>query len=42
MEKNVYKLKPKGIALTHTLEQMFRDEVLPPVGEKKDWVEIET
>ena len=42
VEKDVYKLKPKGRALTHTLEQMFRDEVLPPVGEKKEWVEIET
>ena len=42
MEKDVCKLKLKGRALAHTLEQMFREEVLPQVGEKKEWVEIET
>jgi len=42
VEKDVYKLKPKGKSLMLTLEQMFRDEVLPPVGDKKEWVEIET
>ena len=41
-EKDVFKLKPRGRALTNTLEQMFREEVLPQVGEKKEWVEIET
>ena len=42
VEKDVCKLKPKGRALTHTLEQMFREEALPQVGEKKEWVEIES
>ena len=28
-------------ALTHTLEQMFREEAVPPVVEKNEWVEIE-
>ena len=41
MEKDVLKLKPMGTALTGTLEQMFREEVLPPVKEKKEWVEVE-
>ena len=42
VEKDVFMLKPSGRALTNTLEQMFREEVLPHVGEKKEWVEIET
>ena len=41
-EKDVFKLKPRGRALTNTLEQMFREEAVPQVGEKKEWVEIET
>ena len=41
VEKDVFKLKPRGRALTNTLEQMFREEVLPPVGVKKEWVEVE-
>ena len=35
-------MKPRGKAITSTLEQMFREEAIPPVGEKKEWVEIET
>ena len=41
VENDVLKLKPRGKALTATLEQMFREEVLPPVKEKKEWVEVE-
>ena len=40
-EKEVFKLKPRWRSLTSTLEQMFREEALPPVGEKKEWVEVE-
>ena len=40
-EKDVFKLKPRGRALTNTLEQMFREVAVPQVGEKKEWVEIE-
>ena len=42
VEKDVFKLKPRGRALTHSLEQMFREEALPQVGEKKEWVEVDT
>ena len=42
LEKDVCKLKPRGRAVTQTLDQMYREEVLPPVGDKKEWVEIET
>ena len=38
VEKDVFKLKPSGRSITSTLEQMFREEALPPVGEKKEWV----
>ena len=41
-QKDVFKLKPRGRALTNTLEQMFREEGVPQVGGKKEWVEIET
>ena len=41
-EKDVFKLKPRGRALTNTLEQMFQEEAVPQVGEKKEWVEVET
>ena len=41
LEKEILKLKPKGKALLGTLEQMFREEVLPPVTEKKEWVDVE-
>ena len=34
------KLKPHGKALTSTLEQMFREEVVPPAVEKKEWEEL--
>ena len=30
-EKDVFKLKPRGRALTNTLEQMFREEAVPQV-----------
>ena len=42
VENDVFKLKPRGRALTNTLEQMFREEGVPQVGVKKEWVEIET
>ena len=35
VEKDVLKLKPMGKALTSTLEQMFREEVLPPLGRRR-------
>ena len=41
VEKEVLKLKPMWKALTSTLEQMFKEEVLPAVGEKREWVEME-
>ena len=41
LENDVLKLKPKWKALMGTLEQMFREEVLPPVTKKKEWVEVE-
>ena len=42
VEKDVFKMKPMGRALTHSLEQMFREEALPHVGEKKELVEVDT
>ena len=42
VEKDVFKLKPRGRALTQSLEQMFREKALPPVGENKEWVEVDT
>ena len=39
IEKEMLKLKPHGKALTSTLEQMLRDDVVPPTGENKKWVE---
>ena len=36
MEKEVFKLKPQGKALTNSLEHMFREEVVPPPGDKKE------
>ena len=39
IEKEMLKLKPHGKALTSTLEQMLRDDVVPPTGEKKKWEE---
>ena len=35
MEKEVFKLKPQWRPLTRQMEQMFREEVVPPVGDKK-------
>ena len=35
MEKEVFKLKPQGRPLNIHIEQMFRDEVVPPVGDNK-------
>ena len=37
MEKEVFKLKPQGKALTNSLEHMFREEVVPPLEDKKEW-----
>ena len=37
MEKEVFKLRPQGKALTNSLEHMFREEVVPPLGDKKEW-----
>jgi len=42
LEKDVCKLKPRGRAVTQTLDQMSREEVLPEVLMKKEWVEVET
>ena len=42
VEKEVLKLKPRGRAIKSTLEQMFREEVVPAVVEKKEWVEVES
>ena len=36
MENEVFKLKPQGKALTNSLEHMFREEVVPPPGDKKE------
>ena len=40
MENEVFKLKPHGRPLTSQVEQMFREEVVPPVGDKKEWDEV--
>ena len=40
LEKEILKLKPHGRALAATVEQMFREEILPPVVEKKEWDEL--
>ena len=40
MEKEVFKLKPQGKALTNSLEWMFREEVVPPLVYKKEWEEV--
>ena len=39
MENEVLELKPHGKALAATLEQMLREEILPPVVERRDWDE---
>ena len=39
MVKEILKLKPHGRALAATLEQMFREEILPPAVERKEWEE---
>ena len=39
MYKEMLKLRPHGKALADTLEQMFREEILPPAVERKDWEE---
>ena len=40
MEKEVLKLKPQGKALTNSLEYIFREEVVPPPGNKNEWEEV--
>ena len=40
MEKDILKLKPHRKALASTLEQMFREEVISPTGETKEWEEV--
>ena len=40
MEKEVFKLKPQGKALTNSLEWMFREEVVPPLVDKKELEEV--
>ena len=40
--KDVLKLKPRGRSITRTLDQMFKDEAVPAVVEKKEYVEVET
>ena len=40
VEKEVFKLKPQVKALTSSLEHMFREEVVPPTGDKKEWKEV--
>ena len=40
MEKEVFKLKPQVKALTNSLEHMFREEVVPPPGDKQEWEEF--
>ena len=40
MEKEMLKLKPHVKALAATLEQMFREEILPPAVDKKEWEEL--
>ena len=42
VEKDAFKLKPRNRSVTITLEQMFQDEASPTVGEKKEWVEVES
>ena len=36
MEKDMFKLKPQGRPLTSYLEPKFREEVVPPTGDKKE------
>ena len=38
MESYLFKLKPQGRPLTSYLEQKFREEVVPPTGDKKECV----
>ena len=38
VDKAVFKLKPLGKALTSSLEQMFRKDVVQPTGDKKEWL----
>ena len=40
MENEVFKLKPQGKALTNSLVHMFREEVVPPIVDKKEWEEV--
>ena len=39
--KGGVQVEAEGRAITSTLEQMFREEVVPAVGEKKEWVDVE-
>ena len=36
MEKEVFNLKPQWRPLTSQVEQMFREEVVPPTEDKKE------
>ena len=40
MEKEVFKLKPQWKALTNSLEHMFREEVVPPQGDKNECEDV--
>ena len=40
MEKEVLQLKPQGRQLTNIMEQRFREDVVAPVVDKKDWEEV--
>ena len=40
MEKEVFKLKPQWRPLLSQVEQMFREEVVPPTCDKKEWDEL--
>ena len=36
----MFKLKPQVRPLTSQVEQMFREEVVPPTGDKKEWDDV--
>ena len=40
MEKEVFKLKPQGRPLPSQVEQMFREEEVPPIVDKNEWDEV--
>ena len=40
IENEVFKRKPQGRPLTSQVEQMFREEIVPPTGNKKEWDEV--